>query len=61
MIQSDEDFREEFKPLHVPAHFLEVDTQENKIIFALAQSGEGVPIRLLQSWKSCNPVLKMSS
>jgi hypothetical protein len=37
---SDEDFREEYKPLHIPAAYHPDDTQENKVIYALAQLGE---------------------
>jgi predicted transcriptional regulator len=37
---SDEEFREEFKPLVIPAHFEEAETLEQKITFALAQLGE---------------------
>ncbi len=41
MTLTDEEFREEYKPLQVPAHFYAADSQENKMIFALAQIGEG--------------------
>jgi hypothetical protein len=41
MTMTDEEFREEYKPLQVPAHFEVADTQQNKMIFALAQIGEG--------------------
>jgi hypothetical protein len=41
MTLTDEEFREEYKPLHVPSHFDPADTQENKMIFALAHIGEG--------------------
>jgi predicted transcriptional regulator len=40
MVLSDEEFREAYKPLQVPAHFDPADSQENKIIYALAQLGE---------------------
>lgn len=58
MIQSDEDFREEFKPLHVPAHFLEEDTQENKIIYALAQAGEGSAAQVIAKLVELQPGIK---
>jgi hypothetical protein len=32
---------EEYKPLQVLAHYDTADTQENKMIFSLAQLGEG--------------------
>ncbi len=38
---SDQEFREEFKPLHIPSHYDKNDTEQNKIVFALAQIGEG--------------------
>ena len=38
---SNREFREEFKPLHIPAHYLADDNDENKIVYALAQLGEG--------------------
>jgi len=41
MALSDQEFREEFKPIYVPAEFVADDSLENKIIFALAQIGEG--------------------
>jgi hypothetical protein len=41
MSLSDEEFREEYKPLHVPGHFDVADTQQNKMVFALAHIGEG--------------------
>jgi hypothetical protein len=38
---SDEAFREEYKPLHIPAHFKDAVTEQDKVIFALAQIGGG--------------------
>jgi hypothetical protein len=38
---SDEAFREAFKPLYVPATYEENDSDENKVVYALAQLGEG--------------------
>jgi hypothetical protein len=38
---TDEEFREEYKPLQVPPYFDAADTQQNKMIFALAEIGEG--------------------
>ncbi|SFT08122.1 hypothetical protein [Mucilaginibacter polytrichastri] len=43
MSVSDQDFREEFKPLHIPAHYMPDDSDEDKIIYALAQLEEGTP------------------
>lgn len=41
MSLTDEEFREEYKPLQVLAHFDAADTQQGKMIFALAEIGEG--------------------
>ena|ERR1700744_3482819 len=38
---TDEEFREEYKPLQVPAHYDADDTLQNKMVFALAELGEG--------------------
>jgi hypothetical protein len=38
---NDEEFREAYKPLYVPAHYNAADTLQNKMIFALAELGEG--------------------
>lgn len=40
---SDEAFREVFKPLYVPANYVANDSDENKIVYALAQLGEATP------------------
>lgn len=41
MRSTDQDFRDEFKPLHIPAHYMPADSDEDKIIYALAQIEEG--------------------
>ncbi|WP_069658265.1 hypothetical protein [Arcticibacter eurypsychrophilus] len=41
MTVSDQSFRDEFKPLYIPSSFHPEDTGENKIVFALAQIGDG--------------------
>ncbi|WCT11599.1 hypothetical protein [Mucilaginibacter jinjuensis] len=43
MSSTDQDFRDEFKPLHIPAHYMPADSDEDKIIYALAQIEEGTP------------------
>lgn len=40
MSLTDEEFREEYHPLLVPAHFDAADTQQNQLIYALAELGE---------------------
>jgi len=41
MSSTDQDFRDEFKPLHIPAHYMPADSDEDKVIYALAQIEEG--------------------
>jgi hypothetical protein len=41
MALSDEEFREAFKPLQVPADYSAAKSQQDEILFALAQLGEG--------------------
>jgi len=55
MIQSDESFREEFKPLTIPASYESAETQEGKIIFALAQLGEASVEEVLAKLEELDP------
>jgi hypothetical protein len=41
MNMTDEEFREEYKPLQVPPHYDNADTLQNRMIFALALIGNG--------------------
>jgi hypothetical protein len=41
MTLSDQEFHNEYKPLQIPSGYFPDDTQENKIIYALAELGEG--------------------
>jgi len=52
---SDEEFREEYKPLHIPSHFDQQDTQQNKAIYALAQIGEGTADNVLKELETLQP------
>jgi predicted transcriptional regulator len=52
---SDEEFREEYKPLHIPSHFDQQDTQQNKAIYALAQIGEGTADKVLKELEILQP------
>jgi predicted transcriptional regulator len=54
---SDEEFREEYKPLHIPSHFDQQDTQQNKAIYALAQIGEGTADNVLKELETLQPGL----
>ena len=55
MSLTDEEFREEYKPLHVPGHFDQADTQENKIVFALAHIGEGTVTDVINELERLEP------
>lgn len=52
---SHEEFREEYKPLHIPSHFDLHDTQQNKAIYALAQIGEGTADSVLKELETLQP------
>lgn len=55
MTLSDEEFREEYKPLHIPSHFDPQDTQQNKAIYALAQIGQGTVNNILKEMEVLQP------
>lgn len=52
---SDEEFREQYKPLYIPAHYQPADTQENKVIYALAQLGEGTVTDVMKKLEELEP------
>ncbi|WP_461448676.1 hypothetical protein [Mucilaginibacter sp.] len=41
---TDEQFREEYKPIHIPAHYNDATTEQDKVMYALAQIGEGTAL-----------------
>jgi hypothetical protein len=55
MALTDEEFREEYKPLHIPAQFSQADTQENKIVYALAQLGEAPAGAIINKLEELQP------
>lgn len=55
MSLTDEEFREEYKPLHVPSHYDAADTQQNKMIFALAQIGDGTAEGVIAELEKLEP------
>jgi len=54
---SDEQFREEYKPLHIPAHFKDAVTEQDKVVFALAQIGEGTAAEVTQELTNNNATI----
>src|ERR1700758_5011512 len=52
---TDEEFREEYKPLYIPAHYEQADTQQNKIVYALAQLGEGSVADVIKKLEELEP------
>src|ERR1700744_2328851 len=55
MALTDDEFQEEYKPLHVPAHYQAADTLQNKMIFALAEIGEGTADDVIQELERREP------
>ena len=55
MTLSDEQFREEFKPLQVPALYSSDDELEDKILYALAQLGEATSRQVLKKLQELEP------
>ncbi|WP_237487846.1 hypothetical protein [Hufsiella arboris] len=43
---NDQDFKDEFKPVHVPAHFADCHTWDDKIFYALAQLGQATALEV---------------
>jgi hypothetical protein len=52
---TDEEFREEYKPIEVPARFNIADTQQNKMIYALAQIGDGTAEDVIAKLEQLQP------
>lgn len=48
-------FREQFKPVHVPAHFDDAENLQDKVIFALAEIGEGTPDAVSRKLEELEP------
>ncbi|MDP9082062.1 MAG: hypothetical protein M3O71_31995 [Bacteroidota bacterium] len=55
---SDEEFREEYKPIQVPSEYFPGDTQENKIIFALSELGEATEAEVIDKLEEFEPGIK---
>jgi hypothetical protein len=58
MSMTDDNFRKAFKPLHIPAHYPDAVNNQDKVVYALAQLGEGtadtVTKKLLESDAALN-------
>jgi hypothetical protein len=52
---SDKQFREEFKPLQVPASYSAADSQQDRTIFALAALGEATAAEVTQKIEELEP------
>lgn len=55
MSTTDQDFREEFKPLHIPSSYNNADSEEDRIIFALATLGEGSSEEVFSKLRELDP------
>lgn len=58
MTLSDQDFREEFKPIQIPASYDPNDSLENRIIFALATLGEANGDEVFEKLREYEPDIK---
>lgn len=58
MSLSDQEFRESFKPLHIPSTYDVHDTLENRTIFALASLGEATGDEVFKKIKEYEPGIK---
>ncbi|MES2874082.1 MAG: hypothetical protein V4708_10195 [Bacteroidota bacterium] len=58
MAISDQDFREEFKPIQIPASYDLSDTLESRAIFALANLGEGNGDEVFKKMLELEPGIK---
>jgi len=58
MTATDQDFRDEFKPIHIPTSYHPSDTQENKIIYALAQLGDATADDVVSKLEEIEPGVK---
>jgi hypothetical protein len=45
---TDEQFREEHKPIHVPAYFADAETPAGKVVFALADLGAATAEQIIR-------------
>ena len=43
MSMSDEEFLREYHPLHIPARYNPADSLQDRVLYGLAQVGEGTP------------------
>jgi hypothetical protein len=55
---SDKDFREEFKPLQIPAAYSEAASWQDKVLFALAQLGEATSDEVSETLGELDPNIK---
>ncbi len=58
MTLSDQDFREEFKPIQIPASYDISDSLENRAIFALANLGEANGDEVFKKMRAYEPGIK---
>ena len=58
MTLSDQDFREEYKPIQIPASYVINDSLENRAIFALATLGEASGDEVFIKMKEFEPGIK---
>jgi hypothetical protein len=52
---NDQEFREQFKPVHVPASYAEADSLQEKVVFALAEISEGPAEEVVRKLEELDP------
>ena len=52
---NDATFREQFKPIHVPADFQEAQNLQDQVVFALAQISEGTADEVARKFEELAP------
>jgi hypothetical protein len=54
---TDEEFREQYKPVHIPAGFDEANSLQDKVLFALADLGEADAAQIVQKLEALDPAV----
>jgi hypothetical protein len=55
---TDQEFRDEYKPLQIPSAYHPDDTQENKILFALAELGDAGASEVVDKLEELEPAIR---
>lgn len=61
MTMTDDSFREAYKPLHIPAHYDIHDSEQDRVLFALAQIGKGTAANVATEMAQLEPGIDTES